>query len=223
MKKSSEKSNTKLEDMSNKQVREYSDFLIQTVDDVQEQMKKRISRYKPVAGRKKLSPGKKARAENKGSTEFEWELVSYLKWMDRGNNISTTFRSPASKTPVDVYHLGFSCLPGCHTIVSCYQCKTTRDTKPPKINKKEFEEFCQFVYRFRGFAYWVDRWKKNKNVYIRRIRAIDLETRTFEKVFEDEEDITPEEADFSPILNIIKAQEKKKKKDSTSPVDRQST
>ena len=132
----------------------------------------------------KLAAGKKARAENKGSTEFEMELVHYLnEVMEEENDQSHVFRS--SKTPVDVwmfennmneYRLG--------SIVHCYQCKTTRDTKPPRINRKEFDDFMEFCSKINARPYWVDRWKKNKGQYIRRVRAIDREGE-FETIDED--------------------------------------
>lgn len=143
----------------------------------------------------KLAAGKKARAENKGSTEFEMELVHYLKEiMEEENEQCHVFRSPASKTPVDVwmiennmnrYKVG--------SFVHCYQCKTTRDTKPPRINRDEFEDFMEFCSKINAKAYWVDRWKKNKGQYIRRIRGIDLEGEFYDV-----------EEDFSRTLNQIK-------------------
>ena len=136
---------------------------------------KKHSAYKPVAGRKKLAEGKKARAENKGSTEFEMELVHYLDFIKGRYGLVGfhNFRSPASKTPVDVWSIESRDYVGNNiSKVECYQCKTTKDTKPPKIIKKEFDEFVKFVNKINGDGYWVDRWKKNKNVYIRRIRGV---------------------------------------------------
>ena len=157
--------------------------------------KKKKSYYKPVAGRKKLSPGKKARAENQGSTEFEMELVNYLSYFYQHPDFKCdfhTFRSPASKTPVDVWCL-ISALSDQNTIVKCYQCKTTKDTKPPKIITKEFNEFVAFVNKINATGYWADRWKKNKNVYIRRIRRVD---------WKGEIGVTTIE-DFSQVLKML--------------------
>ena len=162
------------------------------MEEAQNEMLERIKKsyYKPVAGRKKLSPGKKARAENKGSTEFEMELVHYLdiKMESNYDGPFHTFRSPASKTPVDVWLLqnveeGYEI--DNISRVRCYQCKTTRDTSPPKINKKEFDEFVKFVNKIGAKGYWADRWKKNKNVYIRRIRGVNSDGRFYVTVVED--------------------------------------
>jgi len=158
---------------------EYLSKLQEQITDVYEKSQEVVvksTKYKPVAGRRKLPEGKKARAENKGSTEFEMELVHYLtNRLEEDEQHGHVFRSPASKTPVDVWAIingierEFS-----GSYVNCYQCKTTRDTKPPRINKKEFEDFRTFCAKINAKAYWVDRWKKNKNVYIRRIRGIDI-------------------------------------------------
>ena len=147
-----------------------------------------------VAGRMKLAAGKKARAENKGSTEFEMELVHYLTAVETRDK-THAFRSPASKTPVDVWMIQNNMEKDySSSLVYCFQCKTTRDTKPPRINKKELEEFRAFCSKINATAYWVDRWKKNKGQYIRRIRRIDAIDGKFYTIIED----------FSRTLSQIK-------------------
>ncbi len=142
-----------------------------------------------VAGRKKLPEGKKARPGKKGATEFEVELMHFII---QTFNIPPAvphhvWRSPSSESPVDVWSVvkntGTENPYG--SIVCCLQCKTTKDTKPPRIDKKEFDKFVAFCNGIGAKALWVDRWKKNKNVYIRRIRFVDPEGRlvTYEEDF----------------------------------------
>ena len=148
--------------------------------------KKKKSYYKPVAGRKKLSPGKKARAENQGSTEFEREIIQLIDYLMQGQEDSYhAFRSPASKTPVDVWRIDQVYKQHNVSRVKCYQCKTTRDTSPPKIVKKEFDEFVKFVNKIGAEGFWADRWKKNKNVYIRRIRGVHRDGSFYGIIYED--------------------------------------
>lgn len=150
------------------------------MDEIIAKMKK--STYKPVAGRMKLAPGKKARSEKKGATEFEMELMDYLvKVFDQSARGWYVFRSPASMSPVDVWVIQQDPEDDIYgSIVRCYQCKTTKDTSPPKIVKKEFDDFLQFTSNLKAKRYWVDRWKKNKGKYIRRIRGIDVDGQFFQ-------------------------------------------
>ena len=166
--------------------------------------RKRKSRT--VAGRRKLPEGKKARPEKKGSTEFEMELVHYLIQMFNMPPAVPhhVWRSPSSESPVDVWSVAKNIgTEKCYgSMVCCHQCKTTKDTKPPRIDKNEFDKFVAFCNGIGAKALWVDRWKKNKNVYIRRIRFVDSEGQLFTHV-----------EDFS---NDIKRKAKKPIIDSTS-------
>lgn len=153
--------------------RKWSEILTSVENQVKDNHEKNEAKkvYRPVAGRRKLPEGKKARHSKKGATEFEMELVHYLEAYYEGE--AHVFRSPSSKSPVDVW-----CLTPAYgayrTNVACYQCKTTLDTKPSRIDQKEMAEFIKLVKKINARAFWVDRWKLNKNVYVRRIRAVNL-------------------------------------------------
>lgn len=104
---------------------------------------------------------------------MEYELLDYLQYCNRYNvTPSVYFRTPASQTPADVWMVSRNNHSEDSSEVYLYQCKTTRSLKPPHINKEEFADFADYCRDINARGYWVDRWKKNKNTYIRRIRKI---------------------------------------------------
>src|ERR1043165_5643959 len=105
--------------LSRSEIEEYFDLDPGAIDEVERQIKENHekneqarSKYKPVAGRRKLPEGKKARPDKKGATEFEVELMDYIRYdfdleHDPDDDLDTAFihiwRSPSSASPVDVW------------------------------------------------------------------------------------------------------------------------
>lgn len=175
---SSKKSTGKLKDTQAKIL--YPKFLTPAVEKAMEKLKedlikntdfdlRRVKKSRTVRGRRQPKKGtKKLQTKYESSRTFEYETIAYWKDFFKSLGIfGVVFRRPVSQSPADVWAISK------HTKYLT-QCKSSLDTIPPKKDKQEEEKFIKYCQELGTFCLWATRWKKNKNVYIRKLESYDF-------------------------------------------------
>ena len=75
------------------------------------------------------------------------------------------------------------------------------------MDPEELSKFKEYCRKIGARGYWVDRWKRNKNVYVRRIRVLNMYADSIYNPFELETGID----DWSEDLRIAQKKEKENK------------